>query len=553
MGIDKMSEQGVYLGNPNLKRANVSQEWTKKEVEEYSKCMKDPLYFIQTYIRIVSLDEGLVPFKMYDFQKEMVGTFHSNRFTICKLPRQSGKSTTIIAYLLHYVLFNASVNVAILANKAATARDLLGRLQLAYEHLPKWLQQGVMSWNKGSLELENGSKILASSTSASAVRGGSYNIIFLDEFAYVPSNVAEQFFSSVYPTISSGKTTKVMIVSTPHGMNMFYKLWNDAENQRNSYIPIEVHWSEIPGRDENWKAETIKNTSEQQFNTEFECEFLGSIDTLIAARKLRVLSYIPPIQSNAGLDVFEKPQKDHTYVLTADVSRGTSNDYSAFLVFDVTQMPYRVVAKFRDNEIKPLLFPAKIYDLARAYNQAFVLIEVNDIGEQVASSMQFDLEYDNLIMASMRGRAGQVLGGGFSGGRAQLGVRTTKAVKRIGCSNLKQMIEDDKLIIQDLQIINELSTFIVKGQSFEADSGCTDDLVACLFMFAWATDQTYFKELTDMDIRKTMMAEQQDMLEQDMAPFGFVVNGLEDENIGQMVDEYGTRWSPIVRTHDTDW
>jgi hypothetical protein len=548
-----MSEQSVYLGNPNLKKANVSQEWTKKEVQEYAKCMNDPQYFIENYIMIVSLDEGLVPFKMYDFQKEMVGTFHSNRFTICKLPRQSGKSTTIIAYLLHYVLFNESVNVAILANKAATARDLLGRLQLAYEHLPKWLQQGVMSWNKGSLELENGSKILASSTSASAVRGGSYNIIFLDEFAYVPSNVAEQFFSSVYPTISSGKTTKVMIVSTPHGMNMFYKLWNDAENQRNSYVPIEVHWSEIPGRDENWKAETIKNTSEQQFNTEFECEFLGSIDTLIAARKLRVLSYIPPIQSNAGLDVFEKPQKDHTYVMTADVSRGTSNDYSAFLVFDVTQMPYRVVAKFRDNEIKPLLFPAKIYDLARAYNQAFVLIEVNDIGEQVASSMQFDLEYDNLIMASMRGRAGQVLGGGFSGGRAQLGVRTTKAVKRIGCSNLKQMIEDDKLIIQDLQIINELSTFIVKGQSFEADSGCTDDLVACLFIFAWATDQTYFKELTDMDIRQTMMREQQDMLEQDMAPFGFIDNGVDDPLETTTVDEYGTRWSPVVRTHDTNW
>ena len=543
----------TYLGNPNLKKANVAQEWTQAEVEEYAKCMNDPMYFIQTYIKIVSLDEGLVPFKLYDFQKEMVGTFHNNRFTICKLPRQSGKSTTIIAYLLHYVLFNPTVNVAILANKAATARDLLGRLQLAYENLPKWLQQGVMTWNKGSLELENGSKILASSTSASAVRGGSYNIIFLDEFAYVPSNVAEQFFSSVYPTISSGKTTKVMIVSTPHGMNMFYKLWNDAENQRNTYVPIEVHWSEIPGRDEKWKAETIKNTSEQQFNTEFECEFLGSIDTLIKAQKLKTMSYNPPITSNAGFDMFEKPQKDHTYVMTADVSRGTSNDYSAFLVFDVTQMPYKIVGKYRDNEVKPLLFPAKIYDVARAYNQAFVLIEVNDIGEQVATTMQFDLEYDNLIMASMRGRAGQVLGGGFSGGRAQLGVRTTKAVKRIGCSNLKQMIEDDKLIIQDLQIISELSTFIVKGQSFEADDGCTDDLVACLFMFAWATDQTYFKELTDMDIRQTMMREQQDMLEQDMAPFGFVVNGLEDENVGTMVDEYGTRWSPVVRSHDSDW
>ena len=547
-----MSES-VYLGNPNLKKANIAQEWTREEVEEYTKCMNDPLYFIQKYIKIVSLDEGLVPFNLYNFQKEMVGTFHENRFTICKLPRQSGKSTTIIAYLMYYVLFNPNVNVAILANKAATARDLLGRLQLAYEHLPKLLQQGVMSWNKGSLELENGSKILASSTSASAVRGGSYNIIFLDEFAYVPSNVAEQFFRSVYPTISSGKTTKVMIVSTPHGMNMFYKLWNDAENGRNTYVPIEVHWSEIPGRDEAWKAETIKNTSQSQFNTEFECEFLGSIDTLIAPQKLRTMSYVPPITSNAGLDVFVKPQEGRTYVLTADVSRGTKNDYSAFLVFDVSEMPYRIVAKFRDNEIKPLIFPAKIYDVARAYNQAFVLIEVNDIGEQVATTMQFDLEYDNLIMASMRGRAGQVLGGGFSGGRAQLGVRTTKAVKRIGCSNLKQMVEDDKLIIQDLQIISELSTFIVKGQSFEADDGCTDDLVACLFIFAWATDQTYFKELTDMDIRQTMMREQQDMLEQDMAPFGFVVTGLEDENIGTMVDEYGTRWSPVVRDNNTDW
>jgi hypothetical protein len=357
----------------------------------------------------------------------------------------------------------------------------------------------------------------------------------------------------VYPTISSGKKTKVMIVSTPHGMNMFYKLWTDAENQRNTYIPIEVHWSEIPGRDEEWKEETIKNTSVSQFNTEFECEFLGSIDTLISSQKLKIMAYINPIQSNAGLDVYEKPQAGHTYVLTADVSRGTKNDYSAFIVFDVSQMPYRIVAKYRDNEIKPLLFPTKIHDIARAYNQAFVLIEVNDIGEQVASTMQFDLEYDNLIMASMRGRAGQILGGGFSGGRAQLGVRTTKAVKRIGCSNLKQLIEDNKLIIEDLDIISELSTFIVKGQSFEADEGCTDDLVACLFIFAWTSDQTYFKELTDMDVRQTMMREQQDALEQDMAPFGFVVTGLEDENIGEVVDEYGTRWNPVVRDYGSNW
>jgi len=548
-----MSAEKNYLGNPNLKKANIQRSWTKEELREYSLCMDDPQYFIEKYVKIVSLDEGLIPIKMYDFQKDMVGTFHNNRFTICKLPRQSGKSTIMIAYILHYALFNPTINVAILANKAATARDLLSRLQLAYEHLPKWLQQGVMSWNKGSLELENGSKILASSTSASAVRGGSYNIIFLDEFAYVPSNVAEQFFSSVYPTISSGKTTKVMIVSTPHGMNMFYKLWVDAEEGRNSYIPIEVHWSEVPGRDEAWKEETIKNTSESQFNTEFECEFLGSINTLISPKKLKTMTYREPKQSNAGFDLHESPQGDHTYVITADVARGTQKDYSAFIVVDVTTMPYRVVAKYRDNNIKPLLFPTKIYDIARAYNQAFVIIEVNDIGEQVANTLQFDLEYDNLVMASMRGRSGQVLGGGFSGGKAQLGVRTTKAVKKVGCSNLKQLIEDDKLIVEDLDIIGELSTFIVKGSSFEADAGCNDDLVACLFIFAWVTDQQYFKELTDSDIRMTMMKEQQNALEQDMAPFGFVINGLEDENIGQMVDAYGTRWSPVVRDHGTDW
>ena len=458
-----------------------------------------------------------------------------------------------LSHIFCTMLFNPNVNVAILANKAATARDVLGRLQLAYEHLPQWLQQGVMSWNKGSLELENGSKILASSTSASAVRGGSYNIIFLDEFAYVPSNVAEQFFSSVYPTISSGKTTKVMIVSTPHGMNMFYKLWVDAENQRNSYIPIEVHWSEVPGRDEEWKKETIKNTSESQFNTEFECEFLGSINTLISPYKLKTLAYLNPENSHKGLDVYKQPEKGRTYLVTADVSRGTSNDYSAFVVFDVSEVPYRIVAKYRDNEIKPLLFPQKIYHVAKAYNQAFVLVEVNDIGEQVANALQYDMEYDNMIMASMRGRAGQVLGGGFSGGKAQMGVRTTKAVKKIGCSNLKQLVEDNKLIVEDYDCINELSTFIVKGSSFEADDGCTDDLVACMFIFGWTTDQQYFKELTDHNIRQQMYREQQDQLEQDMAPFGFVVDGLEDENIGNITDEYGTRWAPVVRSYDSNW
>jgi len=547
-----MTDQNQYLGNPNLKKANTAVEFTKDDIKEYHKCAQDPLYFIENYVQIVSLDEGLVPFEMYDFQRGMVSTMHDNRFSIFKLPRQSGKSTTIISYLLHYALFNPNVNIAVLANKSSTARDILSRLQLAYENLPKWMQQGIIAWNKGNIELENGSKIIAAATSSSAIRGGSYNIIFLDEFAFVPSNVAEQFFASVYPTITSGQNTKVIIVSTPHGMNMFYKIWVDAQEKRNDYIPIEVHWSEVPGRDEVWKEETIRNTSQSQFNSEFECEFLGSIDTLISSMKLKQLVYRTPIHSNVGIDIHVRPEENRTYMLTADVSRGTANDYSAFVVFDVTEIPYKIVAKFRDNEIKPLLFPTKIHEVAKAYNNAYVMVEVNDIGEQVANTLQFDLEYDNLVMASMRGRAGQVLGAGFSGGRAQLGVRTTKAVKKIGCSNLKQLIEDNKLIVEDYDCVNELSTFISKGSSYTADDGCNDDLVACMFMFGWATDQTYFKELTDNDIRMTMMKEQQDALEQDMAPFGFILNGIDDP-LDDEIDEYGTRWTTVVRDYNTNW
>ena len=548
-----MTDANHYLGNPLLKKANVPVEWTQEQILEYKKCMEDPMHFCQNYIKIVSLDEGLVPFNMFPFQKEMVGTIHNNRFTICKLPRQSGKTTTIVSYILHYVLFNPNMNVQSLQTKLATARDILSRLQLAYENLPKWLQQGVMSWNKGSLDLENGSRIVASSTSSSAVRGGSYNMIFLDEFAFVPHNVAEDFFSSVYPTISSGKTTKVIIVSTPNGMNLYYKLWADAEDGRNSYVPIEVHWSEVPGRDEKWKEETIKNTSQEQFNREFECEFLGSVNTLIHPTKIKSMHFDEPIQRSAGMDLYEKPKEGHTYTLIADVARGTNNDYSAFIVFDVTQLPYKIVAKYRNNQIKPLLFPTIIHQVARNYNQAYTMIEVNDIGEQVATALQYDLEYDNLIMASMRGRAGQILGAGFSGGKAQLGVRTTKAVKSLGCSNLKQMVETDKLIINDYELIEELSTFVQHGQSYQAEEGHNDDLAMCCVLFGWMTNQQYFKELTDIDLREKMFLEHQNQLEQDMCPFGFFSDGLEDENIGQMVDEYGTRWSPIVRNYDTNW
>ena len=543
-----MSEKSfVYLGNPNLKKVNVPVEFTQEQIQEFDLCSKDPLYFIQNYVKIVSLDDGLIPFKMYGFQKEIVGTIHNNRFTICKLPRQSGKSTTIVSYLLHYALFNPNCNIAILANKSSTARDILGRLQLAYENIPKFLQQGVLNWNKGNIELENGSKIVAAATSSSAIRGGSYNIIFLDEFAFVPATIAEQFFSSVFPTISSGKSTKMVIVSTPHGMNMYYKLWSDSINKLNDYVPVEVHWSEVPGRDEKWREETIRNTSKEQFASEFECEFLGSIDTLISPSKIKVIPYIRPIQSQGGLDIFERPDKNKIYVCTVDVARGITKDYSAFIIFDVTQMPYRIVAKYRNNEIKPLVFPNIIEQTCKAFNRAHTLIEVNDLGGQISDAVHYDLEYENVLMTTQRGRAGQVLGTGFSGRGSQLGVRMTKQIKKIGCSNLKTIIESDKLIINDFNIIEEMSTFARRHNSWMAEDGCNDDLMTCLIIFGWLSNQTYFKELSNSDVRSKLYEEQSNIIEQDMAPFGFIDDGLNTEDTQPFKDEYGETWHPVVR------
>ena len=529
----------IYLGNPLLKKANVKIDFTKEQVEEYLKCAKDPVYFTKNYVQIVSLDEGLVPFKMWDFQEELIRKFHHNRFNIAKLPRQTGKSTTVVSYLLHYILFNDNVNIGILANKASTARDLLARLATAYENLPKWIQQGVVVWNKGNIELENGSKILAASTSASAVRGMSFNIIFLDEFAFVPNHIADSFFASVYPTITSGKSTKVIIISTPQGMNHFYKMWQDAVAGRNGYTYHEVHWSQVPGRDAKWKEETIKNTSQRQFTQEFECEFLGSVDTLISAAKLKALVFEEPIARNKGLDVYENPKEKSEYLMTVDVSRGIGGDYSAFIVYDITTVPYRIVAKYRNNEIKPMLFPSVINDVARGYNNAWVMCEVNDIGDQVASILNFDLEYPNVLMCAMRGRAGQIVGQGFSGNKTQLGVKMSVTVKKIGCANLKQIVEDDKLIFNDYDIINELTTFIQKKQSFEADEGFHDDLVMCMVIFAWLVQQDYFKEMTDNDIRQRIYDEQKNQIEQDMAPFGFIETGLEGDQ-GFVTD--GTVW-----------
>lgn len=539
----------LYLGNPLLKAAGVNVEWTKESLQEYQKCWEDPQYFIENYIKIVHVDRGLVPFDMYGYQKKMIQTFMDDRFVICKMPRQTGKSTTIISFLLHYILFNQDVNCAILANKLSTARELLSRLQLAYENLPKWMQQGVVIWNKGNIELENGSKILAAATSSSAVRGSSFNIIFLDEFAHVPNNIADQFFTSVYPTISSGETTKVFIVSTPLGLNMFYKMWIDAEERRSNYTPIDVHWSEVPGRDDKWKQETIKNTSEVQFTQEFECEFIGSTMTLIAPSKLRTMAFQRPVGSKGGMDIYEQPRKDRTYCIVADSAQGKEQDYSALSVFDITEIPYKQVAKYRDNTISPMLYPNIIYQIGMQYNTAWTMVEINDVGQQVAETLHFDLEYENILMCSMHGRAGQKVGGGF-GKNNQLGIRTSKQLKRIGCSALKEMIETDKLIIPDFETIAELTTFSSKHNSYEAEEGSHDDLAMTLVIFSWLVQQQYFKDMTDLDIRKQMYKDQMESLEQDMLPFGIIDNGQEEETF---TDKSGQVWEVADPDHQRSY
>jgi hypothetical protein len=531
-----------YQSNPNLPNEQYRHAFTQRELEEYQKCVDDPVYFAKKYIRIINVDKGLIPFDMWDFQEDMVNTFHNNRFSICKLPRQVGKSTTSVAYILHQVLFNENFVVAILANRAPTARELLGKLKLAFEYLPMFLKQGIKEWNKGSIWLANGSRVLADSTSGSSVRGFSFNLIFLDEFAFVPNNIAEEFFMSTYPTISSGQKSKVVIVSTPNGMNLFYKQWMDAVEGRSDYKHIEIHWSRVPGRDQKWAEQTIRNTSQRQFDQEFGCEFLGSTNTLISGAKLRTLSFKSPIESQNNLDVYELPEPKRTYVICVDVAEGQGLDYSTFSIFDVTEIPYKQVAKYRNNEIAPLLLPTVIYSVAKRFNDAFVLVEINSIGLQVADILHFELNYDNLLKFQTKGKQGNQVSGGFAAGKNKLafGLKMSAQTKMIGCANLKALVENDKLIINDADTIMELSSFSATKKTFMAEEGSNDDLAMTLVHFGWLTSQRLFKETVSNDIRFVLSKEQMDILDVDHTPFGFIDDGLND--IVEK-DDNGDLWS----------
>jgi len=531
-----------YNGNILLKRANQQIEWTEDLVQEWVKCAEDPLYFIKTYMKIITLNEGLQTYQPWPYQEEMIKKFVDNRYTIVTTARQAGKSTTTCAFILWYIIFQADKTVALLANKGETAREILGRVQLAYQHLPRWLQQGVKEWNKGSFELENNSRVIAAATSASAIRGYTINLLFIDEAAHIEN--WDEFFTSVYPTISSGTDSKIVLVSTPNGLNHFYSTWQNAIEGRNGYANILVSWKDVPGRDEAWKEETIAgmNFDHEKFNQEMNCQFLGSSGTLISGWKLKEMVHLSPLTERDGLSQYVEPEKEHVYVMVCDVSRGKGLDYSAFQVLDVTNMPYKQVCTFRNNSLTPIDYADVIYRIAKNYNNALVLVEINDIGEQVSHSIHYDFGYDNMLFTENGGRRGKRVTSGFGSKKSDKGIRTTKIVKSIGCSMLKLLIEQNQLVINDFTTINELSTFSKKRNSYEAEPGKHDDLVMCLVLFAWLSDQQYFKDHTDINTLSSLREKTADDMEQDLAPFGFLMNGREDQ--GLEIDSYHENYAP---------
>jgi len=503
----------VYNNNKNLKASGVPVAFTPEQVQEYIKCARDPIYFIKNYAKIVSLDDGVIAFDPFPYQERIIEAIHNNKNTLGKLFRQAGKSTIVAAYFAWYVLFNDNKTAVILANKQAIAVEIFSRVQFIIENLPQWLQQGVVEWNKKSLVLENGSRCIAAATSASAVRGMSVNLLLLDEFAHLMPNLAEEFIASVFPTLSSSESSKLVIISTPNGLNHYHKLWVEAQDGTNDFVTVEGKWQENPRRSFEWAESQRKKLGEVKYRQEIECTFEGSSYTLVDGAKLAQLPLGVPIYSKDNFEVFYSPEKDRSYVITVDVSRGRHHDYSAFSVTDVTEMPYQVVATYKDNDISTLEFPHLIYNTAREYNNAFLLVEINDLGEEVSNTLWHEYEYENIYFTSNNE---------LSQTRGYPGVRTTSKVKSLGCSVLKELVEKDQLLINSHKIIQELGLFVMHKRSYaSADPAVNDDLCTTLWLFAWLTKQNIFQEITNNNLREVLTERKQQYINDTMTPFGF--------------------------------
>ncbi len=518
-----------YLGNTNITRRGTTHNYTVDQIKELARCRDDIVYFSEKYFTIVNLDLGKIKIPLYDYQKDLLYNLEDNRFNIVLQSRQSGKTTTMTVFILHYILFNEDKEIALLANKGAQARKVLGRIKLAYELIPKWLKPNVVEWNKGTIEFENGCIIAATATSSDAARGDSVSLLVVDEAAFIDG--WDEFYASTYPTIASGKSTKVVLISTANGLNHYHHLWQKAINGRNEFVPFEVKWQDVPGRDDAWKKQTIANTSVEAFSQEHENVFMGGTNTLISMSSLRALVPINPIHHKNNINIYHQPIEDHTYMMVVDVSRGKGLDYSAFSVIDITEFPFVQAATFRDNTISPLMYPDIIFNIALKYNDAWVLVENNDIGGMVVSNLNYDFEYENLLSPK-----------GPDSKKYELGVRTTKRTKSIGCSRLRDLIENTTLIVNDQETINELCTFVAKGKSYEADANGTDDLVMGLVMFAWMTSTEDFSEYTtSTDIKKLIAQKSIDNMLEDLLPVVMIEDGL-DDNSPDLVVEDGLVW-----------
>ena len=530
-----------YLGNPNVKRDGVLQQWTPELLREYKKCMEDPIYFARNYVKVIALDKGLVKFDLYPYQEQMFNHFQEHRFNVILACRQSGKSISACAYLLWFVLFNSEKTVAILANKGATAREMLARITLMLENIPFFLQPGSKALNKGSLEFSNNSRIVAAATSGSSIRGMSVNLLYLDEFAFVER--AAEFYTSTYPVVSSGKDTKIIVTSTANGIgNQFHKVWEGAVQGINQFKPFRVDWWDVPGRDRKWKTETIANTSQLQFDQEFGNTFFGTGDTLINAETLLNLRAKPyeRLLENGLLKIYKETEKDHDYIMTVDVSKGRGQDYSTFNILDISTRPFEQVAVYRNNTISPVLFPNVIYKYAKVYNEAYVVVEANDQGSVVCNGLYHDLEYENMhVESAIKANA--------------LGIEITRKTKRLGCSAIKDILENGKLKIVDEQTILEISTFEARGQSYEATDGNHDDLMMNLVMFGYFVSTQYFADMTDINLKEMIFKQRMQEIEDNVVPFGIIDDGRQySEQIENTEDPWRIRENTQRFIYDPD-
>ena len=532
MLLTRTMQNEYYLGNPLVKRDGVVQDWTQEQLKEYAKCMKDPSYFTEKYIKIISLDKGLIPFELYPYQRKMFKQFREERFNIVLACRQSGKSISACAFLLWFALFNPEKTIAIMANKGATAREMLGRITLMLENLPFFLQPGCKALNKGSIEFSNNSRIVAAATSGSSIRGMSVNLLYLDEFAFVEH--AAEFYTSTYPVVSAGTNTKIIVTSTANGVgNIFYNIWQGAEQGVNEFKSFRVDWWDVPGRDDNWKVSTIANTSQLQFDQEFGNTFFGTGDTLINAETLMKLKAKNPIEALEGgkLLVYEKTIKDHAYIMTVDVAKGRGQDYSTFTIIDISTSPFRQVAVYRNNVISPILYPNIIYKFAKVYNNAYVVIEANDQGSIVCNGLYHEFEYENMYLESAI-KADKI------------GVEMTRKTKRIGCSSFKDLIENDKLDIVDQETIMEISTFEARGQSYEATPGNHDDLVMNLVMFGYFVYTEAFQDISNINLKEMLFDDRMKQIDDDVVPFGFHDDGVDFVEEQDRRDEWYQTYNP---------